>query len=464
MRRIGKYEIRGLLGRGGMGKVYKARLPVLGKIVALKVLDPWELTGELLGPEAVDNLFRQEARTLAGLRHPHLAEILDFDTDAKGRPFFTQEFYCRHLGVVLGERVAEKPAARVLPPERAVRYTLETAAALKRLHAAGIVHRDIKPANILLDDHDQVKLIDLGLSLLPGQAPVFPRQFKVGTPQYAAPEQERDPGAVAPSADLYSLGVCLWRMLTAFFPQSGRAQAVPPGQVRPALGECWDRVLSKAVAATPEERYQDTAAFCADLEEALDCWRRKQATFCTLSEAAAEVVNAGKVTNPRSQAMKISRDQAQAAFGLDPKGRPAWYPEQSFEVGAVQGQIRDSLRGLVWEQSGSVYPLTRRESGVYVRSKNAARRGGEPKWRLPTVDELLTLIVPPDSAREMCQSPLFDAARCQLWSGDWRTKTEGWYVDTELGFVAAQDTGCRSFVRLVRNAAQAPSGDREGTA
>ncbi|MGM0646595.1 MAG: serine/threonine-protein kinase, partial [Thermodesulfobacteriota bacterium] len=286
MRRIGKYEIRGLLGRGGMGKVYKARLPVLGKLVALKVLEPWELTENLLGTATVRDLFRKEAQALASLRHPHLAEILDFDSDIQGRPFFTQEFYCRHLGLVLGEKDGEAPTVRVLPPERAVRYALEIAAALQRLHSAGIIHRDIKPANILLDDHDQVKLIDLGLSLLPGKAPVFPKQFKVGTPLYAAPEQEHDPDSVTASADLYSLGVCLWRMLIGSFPPGAKTQSVLPSQLRSALGSCWDGVLTKAVAESPELRYQSADNLCADVQEALVCWKKSQAAQCKLPETA----------------------------------------------------------------------------------------------------------------------------------------------------------------------------------
>lgn len=454
MRRIGKYELRGLLGRGGMGKVYKARVPVLGKLVALKVLEPWELTEDLLGTATVRELFRKEAQALASLRHPHLAEILDFDSDVQGRPFFTQEFYCRHLGLVLGEQDPEAHTVRVLPPERAVRYALEIAAALQRLHSAGIIHRDIKPANILLDDHDQVKLIDLGLSLLPEKAPVFPEQFKVGTPLYAAPEQEHNPASVTASADLYSLGVCLWRMLLGSFPAGAQTQSVFPSQLRFTLGSCWDRVLTKAVAAEPELRYQSTDHLCADVQEALACWRESQLGQCKLPETAtADTVPVNKVLQPRGDGAKVPRIQAQGVFGLDAKGRPLAYPEHNF-VAEAQGQIRDILRGRIWEQSGSEYPLTRQEARTYVHTRNTTSVARAAKWRLPTVNELLTLIVPPDSARQMCQSPLFDADRCQLWSADWRTQLEGWYVDTELGFVASQDKHCRCFVRLVRESGE----------
>ena len=101
MRRIGKYEILALLGRGGMGRVYKARLPVAGRIVALKLLAPDETLTAVLGEAEVDRAFCAEAELLGGLRHPNVAQVLDFDRDAKGRPFYCLEFFCQNLGAAL---------------------------------------------------------------------------------------------------------------------------------------------------------------------------------------------------------------------------------------------------------------------------------------------------------------------------------------------------------------------------
>ena len=448
MRHIGKYEIRGMLGQGGMGKVYKARLPVVGKLVALKVLAPWEMTEVLLGQDGVRELFEHEARTLAALRHPHLAQILDFDTDSQGRPFFTQEFYCRHLGLVLGETDSESPTARVLPPERATRYALEMLQGLERLHWAGIVHRDMKPGNVLLGEDDRVKLIDLGLSLLPDAKQRFPAQFKVGTPLYAAPEQEYDPASVTPSADLYSVGVCLWRMLTGAGLDNPGSGSPLPSVLRPALGTCWDEVLRTAVAPEPSKRHPSVAALSDDLQEALACWHRTHAQTCLLPEHEASI-SPPQAKWPRRRKAKVSRKEAERVFGLDRRGQPQSYAEQAFTAEGP-GEIRDPLRDLVWEQSGSPYPLNRREAWAYVQTRNRDTGRVARPWRLPTVNELLTQVVPPDSHRDICQSPLFDPERCQLWSADVRTELEGWYVDTELGFVAAQDKHCRCFVRLVR--------------
>jgi serine/threonine-protein kinase len=185
MRKIGRYQIRGLLGTGGMGRVYKAMLPVVEKVVAVKRLEPHEHMLRLLGRDQVESLFYTEARILANTRHANLAPLFDFDHDEAGRPFFVMEYLCMNLGTLIGETYEMERPTRSLPPERAARYITQTLEGLARLHYAGIIHRDIKPYNLLLTDDDRVKIIDLGLSRLRGEIKALPETFKIGTPFYA---------------------------------------------------------------------------------------------------------------------------------------------------------------------------------------------------------------------------------------------------------------------------------------
>mgnify|MGYP006304816939 FL=1 len=193
MKTIGKYQVKGLLGKGGMGRVYKALLPSVDKIVALKLLSPHDHMQQLLGSEQINTLFFTEARTLANINHPHVAGLLDFDYDQTGRPFFVMEYLCMNIGSLIGERYEIEKPTRILPPNRAFRYIDQILDGLDRLHATGIIHRDIKPYNILLTDDDQVKIIDLGLSRLRGEVTSLPDAFKIGTPYYSSPEQSERP-------------------------------------------------------------------------------------------------------------------------------------------------------------------------------------------------------------------------------------------------------------------------------
>ena len=251
MKFVGKYEILGLLGRGGMGKIFKVRLPVIGKIAALKLLAPNPFLVDILGMDRIEGLFISEAAAMAGLRHPHLLETWDFDK-ADGRYFYTMDYYCNNLGTMMGESSRIELPSRIIPTDRAIHYIRQTLEGLACLHHAGIIHRDIKPFNILITDQDTVKIGDFGLSKLRGEAAGSPRNLKIGSPFYAPPEQETDPDHVDFSADLYSAAVTLYRMLTGSLPMSAPA---PASGINPDLDETWDQFLFKAMAPKPQDRF-----------------------------------------------------------------------------------------------------------------------------------------------------------------------------------------------------------------
>ena len=451
---IGKYKILGLLGKGGMGRVYKARMPVIEKIVALKRLTPAEHMIHLLGRQTVEELFINEARTLARIRHPHIASILDFDRDQQKRPFFVMEYHCKNLGLLIGEHYVMEAPTRILPPVRAARIADQILAGLDRLHHAGIFHRDIKPYNVLITDEDQVSLIDFGLSLLRGEIREMPESFKVGTPFYAPPEQEADPNAVDERADLFSTGVLIWRMLTGFLPPE-HGSPPRPGSLNTILGDCFDDFLRTATARDPKSRFADASAMRRSLATAIDTWRNQLEKTCRIFSAQPADLKTGHRQSPagrRKQPVKIRPDRACRFFGLNPLWRPE--PMVSADFENVDGQrIIDRTHGLIWQQSGERYPVDWHQAKAYVGQLNDTAHGGITTWRLPTVDELICLIRPLSETGDFCTPPLFDTKKQQLWSADRKSYTAAWFVDTALGYVADMDLTCRCHVRAVSDQA-----------
>ena len=210
----GDYEILRVLGAGGMATVYEAREEPIGRVVALKVLDRAE--------PALRARFLAEARTMAGLRHPGVAEILRFGTDAAtGLPFLAMKPYPGSLADRLGD-------SRALAEADAAALGLRLADALAALHAADppVVHRDVKPSNVLLDETGAPVLADFGVAkrLAPEETlhTLSSAGTQPGTWSYAAPEQ-RTGLPLSPAADWYAFGVLLYRCLTGGFPPPGGA-------------------------------------------------------------------------------------------------------------------------------------------------------------------------------------------------------------------------------------------------
>ena len=157
MRAIGKYVIRGMLGRGGMGKVLMVEVPVIRRILALKLFRPRETLAALVGRKDLERLFTREAVTLAAIRHRNVTEVYDFGR-FRGSPYYTMEYYGNSLGAVMGENRTPEAPSRVLRIEKVAAYARQMLDGLARLHAAGIVHRDLKPFNVLLTDRKSTRL------------------------------------------------------------------------------------------------------------------------------------------------------------------------------------------------------------------------------------------------------------------------------------------------------------------
>jgi serine/threonine protein kinase len=236
-------EIIALLGKGGMGAVYKARQPALDRIVALKILPP-QTAG---GPGFVER-FNREARALAKLNHPNIVGVYEFG-QVNGLPFFIMEF-------VDGLNLRQLERAGKLSPREALQIVPQICEALQFAHDEGIVHRDIKPENILLDKKGRVKIADFGIAkILGGAAEVdlTGTQGAIGTPHYMAPEQMEKPTTVDHRADIFSLGVVFYEMLTGELPLGKFA---PPSSRKVEVDVRLDDVVLRALEKDPERRYQ----------------------------------------------------------------------------------------------------------------------------------------------------------------------------------------------------------------
>ncbi len=447
--KIGKYKITGLLGKGGMGRVYKVLLPDIGKISALKLLRPHEHMLRLLGPGEIEKMFIKEARILARLRHPNVASVLDFDRDQYGRPFFVMEYHCMNLGLMIGEHYLMERMTRMINPARVYSYSKQLLNGLDRLHNAGILHRDIKPYNVLITEADEVRIIDFGLSLLRGEKMGAPGNLKIGTPFYAAPEQEEAPDLIDERADLYGAGVMMWRMLTGCLPPDA-GKRPRPGSLNTLLGTCWDDFLLKAVSLDPEKRFSGCIQMIEALDVAYQDWHENLEKECRvdLPETFRHEAEAGGESALRKSPLKVPLHTAREVFGLDEIWRPVRAGTGKFSK-AGPGIVRDSAYGRIWQEAGSRYPVDRREALEYIEILNSDGFAGIYTWRLPTVNELITQIMPVSVLGDYCAAGIFETGRPRLWSADRKSYTTAWFVDTELGYAGPADFNCLFYVRAV---------------
>ena len=447
MNRIGKYKISGLLGRGGMSKVYKVQLPVVEKIVALKLLDPDPLLVDLIGIEKIRDLFISEAKKLADLRHPNIVDIWNFD-EADGRPFYLMNYYFNNLATLIGEtRWTDRPS-RIIRLDKAIEIVRQILSGLACLHHAGIIHRDIKPFNILLTDQDTVKICDFGLSKLRGENVSVPSNLNVGSPWYAPPEQEENPNRVNSSADLYATGITLYRMLTGRLPTKSSA---PPSRYNPDLDKAWDNYLLKSIALQQSDRFSRATDMLNDLESLEAAWQERRDMICRISEHPATDHTEPEAIRLRKNPIKIAPQEAIRSFRVDDLWRPDQYIQNDFRK-KTHGLISDAVTGLVWQEAGSEYPITWHQAGKYIDTLNQQQYAGCNRWRLPTVDELMSLLTETPHGDDYCVAPVFNPIQRVLWSCDRRSFTAAWYVSVNMGFVWWQDFSAYYYVRAVSDA------------
>ncbi|KAB2889245.1 MAG: serine/threonine protein kinase, partial [Kofleriaceae bacterium] len=264
---IGNYRVSQKLGEGGMGAVYLAEHPHIGKKVALKILH-----AEFASNNDVVSRFFNEAKAVNDIGHPNIVDIVDYGVlttgpSGEGLVYFIMEFL---PGITLTELIRRESP---LPPERALSVCLQVADALSASHKSNIVHRDLKPDNIILiqrgREKDFVKLLDFGIAKLTGDQPGSRRTrtgLVMGTPAYMSPEQCEGRGNVDHRADIYALGIVLYEMITGRVPFYGEGYGEvlvqhltqappPPSTIRGLIPPHVEQVILKALEKRPEMRF-----------------------------------------------------------------------------------------------------------------------------------------------------------------------------------------------------------------
>ncbi len=269
----GRYELDGVVGRGGMAEVYRARDLRLDRIVAVKTLRE-----DLSRDQTFQARFRREAQSAASLNHPSIVAVYDTGEDDTGTshiPFIVMEYVD---GRTIRDLLRDD---RRLLPDRALEITDGVLRALDYSHRNGIVHRDIKPGNVMLNRQGEIKVMDFGIAraMSDNQATMTQTAQVIGTAQYLSPEQARGE-RVDSRSDLYSVGCLLYDLLTGRPPFTGdspvaiayqhvRENPIPPSRVDPELPGWADPIVLRAMAKDPNDRYQSASEMRSDLQRAL---------------------------------------------------------------------------------------------------------------------------------------------------------------------------------------------------
>ncbi len=263
----GQYEIRAVLGRGGMASVYSARQASMNRDVAIKVMTP-----ELAEDDQFVSRFEHEAKLIAQLQHPHILPVIDFGREGK-HIFIVMQLV---RGGSLDDRLHEGP----LPLRLASRMLTQIGSALTFAHEQGIIHRDLKPNNVMLDERNNAYLVDFGIAkMLAGTTKLTATGNILGTPAYMAPEQWRgDP--VDARTDIYSLGIMVYEMVLGRLPFTGDTPFTlmykhfndpppAPRAVNPDIEPSIEAVILRALAKDPDDRYQSADQLAEDFARAV---------------------------------------------------------------------------------------------------------------------------------------------------------------------------------------------------
>ena len=439
--RIGLFEAKAILGRGGMGTVYKALDPALGRTVAIKILRP-----DLASIGSARHRFRLEAKAMASIAHPHVVPIYAVD-DHRGLPYLAMEYVA---GGTLESRLQNQGPFEILSVMRIVQ---QIASALQAAHECGLVHRDIKPANILLDRGvDRVRVTDFGLVRVSDDASMTRSGLIAGTPQYMAPEQVRG-DACDRRSDLFSLGCVMYALLVghppfrANSPYAAMQRIVhdaprPIGALRSDVPAWLIALIDRLLAKRPEHRF-DSAGMVAEILE---------------SELAA-IQNPEQIVAPKREWMRDwkANENASSATDSPVRGRALASREwlTAWQTWAAACGILVAMLGAV---SVSPFVRTRLEawsqSGAKSSQSETQTTNGVPRPAFPAQTSANTSTlpekrsdgssqtIPPQSSHQNSTSPQGLPRVLPPWNGldtnddnlelyQWRQRAE--QLDRSLG-------------------------------
>ncbi len=364
---LGQYELKDLLGKGGMGAVYRAYQPSLGRDVAVKVL-----IGDFLEDEQFIQRFIQEAKISASLEHPNIITVHDYGVENE------MSYVVMRLlaGGTLEDSLTQKGK---LSPKEALRLLIPLADALDYAHQKGVLHRDIKPSNIMFDDKNRPYLVDFGLAKLANQNfSLTASGFMIGTPNYMSPEQWKGE-TFTPASDQYAFATMSYEILTGKMPFDGDStyalmhkhlHELPPEETDTAkLSKPIYAVIVRGMAKNPDDRYPSVKAFMKALISA--------------TESGATISGRNAIPTP-----KTSLSQPTVPFIIPPKKNINW---RRWAIG-ILAIIIVALGLVIFVLPGNVDParnLTTLPTRVVVSSETA----------IPTPTEALVVNVIIGSAR-----------------------------------------------------------------
>lgn len=384
---LGDYELLEVIGRGGMGVVYRARQRSADRDVALKVIRPERLDD--LDPEArreaIDR-FRIEARAAARLDHPGIATVFDVG-EVEGRPYYSMRF-------VEGTSLSEVSSGHPIAGRLAAEYARQVAEALSQAHRYGILHRDLKPQNVLLDRRsDRTLITDFGLAkLVQGDDAVTVTGQVFGSPPFMSPEQARDAGNVTVAADIYGLGATLYALLTGRPPFRGgsipetlrqviESAPTPPRQIAPAIDRDLETICLKCLEKEPGNRYATAAEVGEELRrylagepiaarpvgwlERLARWSRRNPAIAGLSTVAVLLLVAVAVV------ASVGYVRVTDALAEESKTRKALEQKQSDLVVAERTANERRLDAIEARNEARIDAERRRESLYLAEIKQA---------------------------------------------------------------------------------------------
>ncbi|MBI5625858.1 MAG: serine/threonine protein kinase [Nitrosomonadales bacterium] len=288
---LGRYEVLGELGHGAMGIVYKARDPLIDRVVAIKTIN---LGLALDEKEEYEERFYQEAKAAGRLSHPNIVTIYDVGKSGDVAYIAMELLQGRELRDIMNE-------GGLLPVDQILDIVAQVAQGLAYAHEHDIVHRDVKPSNIMVVRDGHVKITDFGIARMASSAVRTQTGMVLGSPKYMSPEQVMGK-AIDMRSDIFSLGVMLYEMLTGQAPfvgeninaimyQTLNVVPVPPNKLNPAVPEMLNFIVAKALAKKLEDRYQNAKDFAIDLRACRDTLPRSGQTINSLKPAAVEKAN-----------------------------------------------------------------------------------------------------------------------------------------------------------------------------
>lgn len=380
--RIGRFEIRRLLGEGAFARVYLGFDAELEREVAIKVSKVENLTAEFR------ETFLRENRIAAIINHPNVCPIYEVGTDG-GRPYIVMRVVASTLAGLL------KRMPTPMPTRNAVAITRKLAMGLVAAHAQKIIHRDLKPANVLYDEvNREVLIADFGLARFADQASDASQGVAKGTPAYMAPEQARgQTDLIGPLSDVYALGVILYEMLAGRVPFRGSVWEVmrdhcetvplPPSSIRPGSDAQLDLLCLKALAKSPADRYPSAKAFAAALADYLRAVEQAEQRGAVPAEPKVEQKTAAPA-EPKSDVWRtVGKSPAQpptAAASSEPEFEVVDSPPPS---GAHKSPPQRAASSSAIQTPSKVEVISDEEEGEIKRHPKPKRGRPKPKTASP---------------------------------------------------------------------------------